>query len=114
MKHLIVLLMTTLFSSVALSGLRVGTPQTNLATASYPTQKQAAKAGDDLIDQLESMSPYALQRVLPTSGENEEEKAVEIRQLRRSVKPVATEAGQIEFQSIVTVHYAIDRDSSQH
>lgn len=105
MKHLTLLLATALFSSVALSGLRVGTPQTNLSTASFPTQHQAVEAGDELIEQLKSMSPHALQYVLPTQRRSQSAKTMEIRQLRSSIKPVATDAGQIEFQSIVTVHY---------
>ncbi|WGY44789.1 MULTISPECIES: DUF3316 domain-containing protein [unclassified Vibrio] len=112
MKPLIVLLITLLFSSVALSGLRVGTPQTNLTTASYPTQKQAAQAGDELIEQLETMSPSALQYVLPAESAQNRRDGIEIRQLRRSVKPVSTQAGQIEFQSIVTVHYAYSTGQS--
>lgn len=107
MKHLVLLLMTVLFSSLALSGLRVGTPQTNLSTASFPTQHQAAEAGESLIRQLKSVSPNALQYMLPAHDVPQSDKALEIHQLRRSIKPVATDAGQIEFQSIVTVHYSV-------
>lgn len=105
MQKIMLLLATMLFSSAALSGMRLGAPQTNLSTASYQTKQQAAQAGEAMMAQLQSMPSQELLKVLPIYDENVDNKSVRISQIRHSVKPVAEENGQIEFQSILTVNY---------
>ncbi|AVH34608.1 DUF3316 domain-containing protein [Vibrio fluvialis] len=105
MKKIILLLAAMLFSSVALSSMRLGAPQTNLSTASYQTQKQAAEAGEAMMANLQAMPSQELLKVLPIYDDNVDSKSVRISQIRRSVKPVAEPSGQIEFQSILTVNY---------
>lgn len=105
MKKIIVLLAVMLFSRAALSGLRVGAPQTNLSTTSYETQQQAVEAGEKMTTDLKAMPSEELVAVLPIYDKNVDRNSVQISQIRRSVKPVAKDNGQIQFQTILTINY---------